>query len=134
MKEETSEQSCLTLEQLEELYSGSGTPEERQHLDQCAACQAKLQEMKRLDAMVATAIQPPDGLSDRILAAVQRDKPGMIQGRLKLFRRLTYTAAAAILICALIAWGLGSAPVIISGAAHSSSTQGSESTSTSSTT
>jgi hypothetical protein len=98
MKEETSEQSCLTLEQLEELYSGSGTPEERQHLDQCASCQAKLQEMKRLDAMVATAIQPPDGLSDRILAAVQRDKPGMIQGRLKLFRRLTYTAAAAILI------------------------------------
>ena len=98
MKEETSEQSCMTPEQLEELYSGSGTPEERQHLEQCAFCQAKMQEMQRLDAMVAEAIQPPEGLSERVLAAVRREKPGMIQSRLKLFRRLTFTAAAAILI------------------------------------
>ncbi len=98
MKEETTEHSCLTLEQLEELYSGSGTPEEHQHLEQCAVCQAKLQEMQRLDAMVAEAIQPPEGLSERVLAAVQREKSGMIQSRLKLFRRLTYTAAAAIVI------------------------------------
>ncbi len=98
MKEETSEQSCLTLEQLEELYSGSGTPEERQHIDQCASCHAKLLEMQKLDAMVTAAIQAPEGLSERILAAVQRTKPEMLQSRLKLFRRLTYTAAAAILI------------------------------------
>ena len=98
MKEEMSEQSCLSLEQLEELYSGSGTPEERQHLDQCAACQAKLREMQRLDAMVAEAIQPPEGLSERVLGAVQRERPGLIQSRLKMFRRLTYTVAAAILI------------------------------------
>ena len=98
MKEETSEQSCLTLEQLEELHSGSGTVEERLHVAQCASCQAKLQEMEKLDAMVATAIQPPEDLSERILAAVQRDKSGMLQSRLKMFRRLTYAVAAAIVI------------------------------------
>ena len=98
MKEETSAQSCLTLEQLEELYCGSGTAEERQHLAQCPSCQAKLHEMERLDAMVAEAIQPPAGLPDRILHAVQREKPGALRSRLQLFRRLTYTAAAAIII------------------------------------
>ena len=98
MKEESSEQSCLTLEQLEELHGGAGTPEERLHVAQCASCQAKLHEMEELDAMVATAIQPPEGLSERVLAAVRRDKPGMLQSRLKMFRRLTYAVAAAIVI------------------------------------
>ena len=108
MKEETSEQSCLTLEQLEELHSGSGTVEERLHVAQCASCQAKLQEMDRLDAMVAEAIQPPEGLSERVLAAVRRDKPGMLQSRLKMFRRLTYaTAAAIIIVLGLSIWTYG---------------------------
>ena len=98
MKEETSMQSCLTPEQLEELRCGAGTAEERQHLAQCSACQSKLHELEHLDALVAKAIQPPDGLSERILAAVRKQEQPIPRSRMKVLWGLTYAAAAAVVI------------------------------------
>ena len=91
-------QSCLTPEQLEELHCGAGTAEERQHLEQCSACQSKLHELQHLDALVAKAIQPPDGLSERILAAVRKQEQPIPRSRLKVLLGLTYAAAAAVVI------------------------------------
>ena len=98
MKEETSMQSCLTPEQLEELRCGAGTTEECQHLAQCSACQSKLHELEHLDALVAKAIQPPDGLSERILAAVRKQEQPIPKNRMKVLWGLTYAAAAAVVI------------------------------------
>ncbi len=98
MKEETTVQSCLTLEQLEGLHCGAGREEERQHLAQCTDCQSKLRELERLDALVAKAIQPPEGLSDRVLTAVHKQEQPIPRNRLKVLWGLTYSAAAAVVI------------------------------------
>ena len=105
MQQETSIQTCLTDEQLEAMSFRDSTEEQRLHLKSCTDCQAKLAEIEHLNALVRQAIQPPEGLNERILTAVRRDAS---ESR-HLYRRLwalggSAAAAAVLIVAGLSVW------------------------------
>ncbi len=90
--------------------SPAETAELEDHLAACPACKALYEELKTIrDAMAALpTAEPPADLKDRIMAAIEADNvvPLPVKKAKKPWKRWGATAAAALIV-ALGAWGLG---------------------------
>ena len=77
-----------------------------EHLRVCPACSHRLETMRVLmEETAALCVDVPDGLHDRILQRVARERKG---GRLLRFasRRTIAAAAAVVLVCAASVYGV----------------------------
>ncbi len=64
---------CPSIEELNALHDGQGSPAVAEHTAACAACQETLRACREVDAMVARAVNPPAALSARIKAACRAE-------------------------------------------------------------
>ncbi len=70
------------------------------HLNTCESCRARLEEMKRNDALLSLTPEPPADLTQRIMAQVRTSQTS--SGRKRRFLRWTASAGAAAAVLALV--------------------------------
>lgn len=70
------------------------------HLNTCESCRARLEEMKRNDALLSLTPEPPADLTQRIMAQVRTSQTSA--GRKRRFLRWTASAGAAAAVLALV--------------------------------
>ncbi len=104
MDSENKSRTCPSDDEIEAYELGIADGSVAGHVEACQACQERLKSIALLDRMVAEAIRPPEGLAERVKAAVARDaaRPHAHWG-------LSYFAgwrgaAVAVLVVAICAW------------------------------
>ena len=105
MKEHLDDNSkCPSFEDISAFLDHELPPDSptAQHIPQCPQCQQRLEEYRRIDHIIRSsiAIAPPDGLNDRIKAAIAREQRTIrFPAHLGTFLRL----AAAFTVCCGVA-------------------------------
>ncbi|MBO4344722.1 MAG: hypothetical protein J5833_03135 [Victivallales bacterium] len=100
--ENTEDKNCPASEILEDYRDGVAADEWVRHIDGCPRCQRRIAALDLLDLRVRSVCAPPDGMAERIKAAVREGRGPSIHG-MPFWRRGWFrgTASAAVLMVLL---------------------------------
>jgi len=95
MTENIKQQNCPSIEELEDLLYAREENSSSRHLENCLECRRKAEGLRRVDALLKLHMAPPEGLAERIKAAVHSGKKPVVQPFHWWNARLWRSAAAA---------------------------------------
>lgn len=95
-------QQCPSDEVLEDFYCFHEDKDVENHVENCRKCRERLASFSKIDEMVSDLIAPPDGLADRIKAAVHNGDAESIAPfpwwRNKIWSTLASAAAVLVIV------------------------------------
>ncbi len=111
--ERNKSQRCPSAEELDDFCRaesrrlGSGSPDVSAHLDGCEACRGAAAKLRRLQAALTAMMEPPEGLADRVKAAVRSGRaPRIPEASPRPFGVWFWRAVGAVAACVVVVFAL----------------------------